>query len=104
MKKELYDEMITVASGHSPCRDFRPRHYAVGVFETYCTGNQYKRKMRGNRKMTKLKITYTNNGKEGTIIVPLNRYNLIQAVVARFGEEIIKTESFEEIDELDKRG
>lgn len=54
--------------------------------------------------MTKLKITYTNNGKEGVIIVPLNRYNLIQAVVARFGEEIIKTESFEEIDELDKRG
>ena len=54
--------------------------------------------------MTKLKITYTNNGKEGTIIVPLNRYKLIQAVVARFGEEIVKTESFEEIDELDKRG
>lgn len=54
--------------------------------------------------MTKLKITYTNNGKDGTIIVPINRYNLIQAVVARFGEEIIKTESFEEIDEFDKRG
>ena len=54
--------------------------------------------------MTKLKITYTNNGKEGTIIVPLNRYNLIQSVVARFGEEIIKTESFEEIDELDNKG
>ena len=54
--------------------------------------------------MTKLKITYTNKGKEGTIIVPLNRYNLIQSVVARFGEEIIKTESFEEIDELDKKG
>lgn len=54
--------------------------------------------------MTKIKITYTNNGKEGTIIVPLDRYNLIQSVVARFGEEIIKTESFEEIDELDKEG
>ena len=54
--------------------------------------------------MTKLKITYTNNGKEGTIIVPLDRYNIIQSVVALFGEEIIKTESFEEIDELDKKG
>ena len=54
--------------------------------------------------MTNLKITHTNNGKEGTIIVPLNRYNLIQSVVARFGEQIIKTESFEEIDELDKKG
>ena len=54
--------------------------------------------------MTKLKITYTRNGKEETIIVPLNRYNLIQSVVARFGGKIIKTESFEEIDELDKKG
>lgn len=54
--------------------------------------------------MTKLKITYTNNGKEGVIIVPHNRYELIQNIVARFGEEIVKTESFEEIDELDKRG
>ena len=53
--------------------------------------------------MTKLKITYTNNGKEGTIIVPLNRYKLIQAVVARVGEEIIKTETCEEIDALDKK-
>lgn len=52
--------------------------------------------------MTKLKITYTNNGKEGIIIVPANRLALIQNVVDRFGEKIVKTEQFEEIDELDK--
>lgn len=53
--------------------------------------------------MTKLKITYTTNGKEGTITVPENRYTMIQDIVLRFNEKIVKVEPFEEIDELDKR-
>lgn len=49
-----------------------------------------------------LKITYTNNGKTGTVTVPADRYHLIQCVVLNFGEKIIQVESFDSIDELDK--